>query len=182
MMPRRPFDILLRVALAIACTVIAPAAPIVHAADDLAPQHVADNARCPVCGMYPARYPKWMAQIVFKDSSAASFDSPFELFRFLNAMAKYDKKHRADDVGAIYVTNYGGKGWLDARKAYFVIGSKALGPMNDPNAPAFATAAAAAAFAREQGGKVLAFDDVTPELIDAPADAPHDHGTHHHHH
>lgn len=141
---------------------------------DLAPQPVARNARCAVCGMYPAQYPQWKAQIVFNDQSAAQFDSPAELFRFLHTLAAFDHRHRPADVGAVWVSDYAGKTWIDGKKALFVAGSRARGPMNDPNLPAFATREAANAHRSSQGGQILTFDDITPERIRQLA------GGHHH--
>lgn len=139
--------------------------PLAASAADLSPQYVQRSARCPVCGMYPYRTPQWTAQIVFNDQSASSFDSPVDLFRFLGNMALFDKQHKPADVGAIWVADYDTKAWADAKKAFFVLGSKALGPMNDANLPAFTTREAADAFAKAQGGKVLAFGEVTREVI-----------------
>ena len=115
---------------------------------DLSPQYVQRSARCPVCGMYPYRTPQWTAQIVFNDQTASSFDSPLDLFRFLNNIALFDKQHKAADIGAIYVADYATKAWTDA-----------------PNLPAFATREAADAHAKAQGGKVLAFGEVTREVV-----------------
>ncbi len=139
--------------------------PLVTCAADLSPQYVQRSTRCPVCGMYPYRTPQWTAQIVFNDQSASSFDSPVDLFRFLGNMALFDKQHKAADIGAIYVADYNTKTLSDAKKAFFVLGSKALGPMNDANLPAFATRDAADAFVKAQGGKVLAFGEVTRDVI-----------------
>jgi copper chaperone NosL len=139
--------------------------PLLSSAADLAPQYVQRSTRCPVCGMYPYRTPQWTAQIVFNDQSASSFDSPVDLFRFLGNMVLFDKQHKPADIGAIYVADYNTKGWTDAKKAFFVLGSSARGPMNDPNLPAFATRDAADAFVKAQGGKVLAFGEVTREVI-----------------
>lgn len=134
-------------------------------AGDLIPGKPAPNARCPVCGMYPARTPQWTAQIIFNDQSASSFDSPLDLFRFLNNMALFDKSHRPGDIGAIFVTDYTTRSWAEARKAFFVHGSSARGPMQEPNLPAFASREGADAFARQQGGRVLAFDEVSRDVI-----------------
>ena len=57
-------------------------------------------------------------------------------------------------IGAIYVADYATKAWTDAKKAFFVLGSQARGPMNEPNLPAFATREAADAHAKAQGGKL----------------------------
>ncbi len=134
-------------------------------AADLSPREVQRNTRCPVCGMYPAMSPQWMAQIVFNDQSASSFDSPVDLFRFLNNMIVFDKRHKPADVGAVWVADYGTRAWTDARAAFYVTGSQARGPMNEPNLPAFATRAAAEAHAKAQGGRVIGYPDITRELL-----------------
>ena len=125
--------------------------------------------------MYPYRSPQWTAQIVFNDQTASSFDSPVDMFRFLGNMALFDKQHKPADVGAIWVADYGTKAWVDARKAFYVIGSKALGPMNDPNLPAFATREAADAHINAQGGKVMLFGEVTREVIKSLSGGQHRH-------
>jgi len=149
--------------------------PVAASAADLSPQQVQRATRCPVCGMYPSRTPQWTAQIVFNDQSASSFDSPVDLFRFMGNMALFDKQHKVADIGAIYVADYNTKAWTDAKKAFFVLGSKALGPMNDPNLPAFATRPTAEVFAKAQGGKVLAFGEVTRDVIKSLNSGGHQH-------
>ena len=47
--------------------------------------------------------------------------------------------------------------WLDARTAWYVLGSRVAGPMRNGNLPAFADRDAAEAFTRAQGGRVLAW-------------------------
>lgn len=135
-----------------------------HAAETYAPQPIAKSERCPVCGMYPANYPKWHAQIVFKDGTHSSFDSAADMFRFLHDMAKYDKKHVAADIGKIYVPAYDKGNWLDARQAFFVAGSKAQGPMGS-DFPAFASKDDATRFSQKSGGKPLSFGQITPAVV-----------------
>lgn len=159
----------------LAAPLLALALSVPAFAVDLAAQAIPRAARCPVCGMYPARTPQWAAQIVFNDQSASHFDSPVDLFRFLNNMVLFDKQHKPADIGAIYVADYERKTPTDAKKAFFVLGSKATGPMNDPNLPAFATREAADAFAKAQGGKVLAFGDVTRDVIKSLNGGGHHH-------
>lgn len=148
--------------------------PIAASAADLSPQYVQRSTRCPVCGMYPYRTPQWTAQIVFNDQTASSFDSPADMFRFVGNMMLFDKTHKPADIGAIWVADYTTKAWVDAKKAFYVLGSKARGPMNEPNLPAFASREAADAHVKAEGGKVLAFGDVTREVIKSLAGA-HNH-------
>ncbi len=156
----------------LAATVIGQ--PIAAQAADLSPQYVQRSTRCPVCGMYPYRTPQWTAQIVFNDQTASSFDSPADMFRFINNMMLFDKTHKPADIGAIWVADYTTKAWVDAKKAFYVLGSKARGPMNDPNLPAFASREAADAHVKAEGGKVLGFGEVTREVIKSLAGA-HNH-------
>lgn len=149
--------------LLLAGSLIAAAA---QATEDYAVQPIAKAERCPVCGMYPANFPQWHAQIVFKDGEHSSFDSAAELFRFLNNMSKYDKKHVAADIGKIFVAAYNKGAWLDAKQAFFVAGSKIQGPMGN-DLPAFASRDEAVRFSLKSGGKALSFEQITPAVINA---------------
>ncbi len=150
-------------------------AVLTPAAEKLAPRVINPDQRCPVCHMYSARYIRWNVQIVFKDGTMSAFDSPADLFRFLNDMAKYDDKHRNQDVGQIYVRDWGKWTWTDARKAYFLSGSTLTGPMRGPDYAAFSTRKAAEGMAASAvGGKVMTFDEALVEV------AAEGHGHHHH--
>lgn len=126
---------------------------------------VSKEARCPVCGMYPSLYPQWMAQVTFKDQETQAFDSPADLFRFLHNVTKYDAKHTAADIKAIYLTDYAKGGFIEAKRAFLVTGSSARGPMDNADLPAFNSKGAADEFAKANGGKVIAFEKITAEEI-----------------
>jgi len=132
-----------------------------HAADDYPAQAIPAMQRCPVCGMYPAQFPAWATQVVFKDRSMAAPESPAELFRFLQDVRKYDPRHTAADIARIYVTDYVQHTWIDAKQAFYVEGSKQRGPMA-ADLPAFATKAAAEIFIKESGGRITTFDVLVP--------------------
>ncbi len=141
-----------------------------------APRSIPADARCPVCGMYPARSPRWAAQLVFNDGAAHFFDSPINLFVFISKVERFSKGYSASDVAASYVTDFGSGQWTEARRAVFVHGSNAMGPMRDGDLPAFADRQAAEAFAKNRGGKVLSFQQITPEIL-----RQLDRNVHHHH-
>ncbi|MBN8442201.1 MAG: nitrous oxide reductase accessory protein NosL [Thauera sp.] len=136
------------------------------------------DARCAVCGMYPSRFPRWAAQLIFDDGRAHFFDSPVDLFLLLAEPARFDAQHRGEQAVALYVSDSRGGGWLDARRAVFVIGSRTRGPMRGPDLPAFADAASAEAFIAEQGGRAIGFDDITPTLLSTLRDQNHARHTH----
>lgn len=131
----------------------------------LAAKPIPAEARCPVCGMYPARSPKWAAQAVFTDGASHYFDSPVDLFVFLQQPDRYNKRYARDDIAASFVTDFETGQWIDSHNAFYVQGSSAFGPMRSADLPAFATRKSADALARGRGGKVLTSMQVTPELI-----------------
>ncbi|MCP4146368.1 MAG: hypothetical protein GY757_01335, partial [bacterium] len=47
------------------------------------PEKIEVHKECPLCGMYPARYPQFNCQIVFTDGSYEAFDSAIGLVVYL---------------------------------------------------------------------------------------------------
>ncbi len=129
------------------------------------PRAVPADARCPVCGMYPARAPEWAAQVIFSNGDAQFFDSPASLFTYLRDVSRYTHGHRADQIIASYVSDADSGRWLPALSAVYVQGSSARGPMRTGNLPAFANAAAAHRFAGLRGGVLLRADEITADVL-----------------
>lgn len=117
---------------------------------------VPEQARCPVCGMFPARSPRWAAQLIFDDGDAYFFDSPLSLFLYLHDVPRYSKGRTLAHVKVSYVQDFqrAQPQWLPLPSAWFVYGSDAKGPMRSGNLPPFATRAQAQAFAQDHGGEV----------------------------
>ena len=59
--------------------------------------------------------------------------------------------------------------WVDAHKAYYVIGSRRRGGMGGAEAVPFGVAAAAQAFANANGGRVVRFAEMPKDYILATA-------------
>ncbi len=132
----------------------------------LAPRPVPAEARCPVCGMHPARSPSWAAQVIFADNGDAQFfDSPLSLFIYLQDVGRFSRGRSAAEIGALYVSDAASGAWIAAEAAVYVQGSSALGPMRVGNLPAFADAASAQRFAGERGGRLLRFKEISPALL-----------------
>ena len=87
--------------------VVAPPTPFDPASGQRleAPRAIPTDARCPVCGMYPARSAEWAAQIIFANGDAHFFDSPLSLFQYLADVAKYSQGRTAQELVARYVTD-----------------------------------------------------------------------------
>lgn len=121
--------------------------------------------KCPVCGMFVAKYPDFVAEVVFRDGSYSVFDGAKDLFKYLAAMERYTPGRRQADIVSVYVTDYYTVTLVDGRAAYYVIGSDVLGPMGRELIP-FENEADAREFMKDHRGKaILRFGDVTPGIL-----------------
>ncbi len=125
---------------------------------------------CPVCGMVVSKYPAWIASVRYQDGHAHFFDGAKDMFKFLLDMPRYAPDHQIHAVASLAVTEYYGLQRIDARRAWFVIGSDVLGPMGHELIP-LASRADAEEFLRDhKGRRILRFDEVKrglPEKLDA---------------
>jgi nitrous oxide reductase accessory protein NosL len=120
---------------------------------------------CPVCGMFVALYPEWVATVVYRDGQAQHFDGAKDLFKYLLELAKYAPGHQVAEIDAIVVTDYYSVAPIDAHTACYVIGSDVLGPMGHELIP-LATREDADEFIGDHGGRrVLSFDEVGLPLL-----------------
>ncbi len=78
------------------------------------------------------------------------------------------------DIRAVYVSDMakaesweepGETNWTDARKAFFVIGSRMMGGMGADETVPFSDRAAAEKFAGENGGRVVAYAEVPRDYV-----------------
>lgn len=121
--------------------------------------------KCPVCGMFVARYPDWLAGMSFADGARFVFDGPKDLLKFWLDPARYLPARRREDVVSLFVTDYYGLAQVNARSALYVVGSDVLGPMGRELVP-FARREDAEEFLRDhRGERILRFDEVTPALV-----------------
>lgn len=141
---------------------------VLHAADTGAkpkPVKPGRKDRCVTCGMFPAKYKQWIAQIHWKNGERHYFDGCKCMFRALQDKGKYLPGKSNGDIAAIYVTNYYTSKPIDGAGAHYVIGSDVLGPMGKELIP-FPTRADAEAFlADHKGTRILRFQEVTPSVI-----------------
>jgi copper chaperone NosL len=116
---------------------------------------------CPVCSMKVGGGALGFGAAVFKDGKVVGFDGPGDLFRYFLEPAKYH--FDAANITHLFVTEYGSPKLLDAKTAFFVVGSDFTGSMG-PDAAPFATQEAAEKFKAEHHGRaVVAFTGVKPE-------------------
>jgi nitrous oxide reductase accessory protein NosL len=121
--------------------------------------------KCPVCGMFVVKYPAWVAGLTFADGSRAFFDGAKDLFKFLQDPGRWAPGRTRADVNSMFVTDYYDLLQLDARAAFFVLGSDTYGPMGEELVP-LAKRADAEEFMKDHGGKrIVRFDEVTPAVL-----------------
>jgi copper chaperone NosL len=127
-------------------------------------EDVAETTRCPVCGMFVAKYDNWLSQILLADDSVLFFDGVKDLLVYYFQPEKYGKATRGD-IREIWVKDYYTLEWIDGRQALYVIGSDVYGPMGKEFIP-FAGRDAAQSFLQDHRGKeILVFEEITDDLV-----------------
>ncbi|WP_456450568.1 nitrous oxide reductase accessory protein NosL [Hydrogenimonas sp.] len=125
--------------------------------------------KCPVCGMFVYKYPKWAAFIYYeKDGKLAhlAFDGVKDMMKFYFDPAKwgYDPAIK-DHIKKIVVRDYYTLKPVWAKAAYYVVGSDVYGPMGHELIP-FASKEAAENFLKDHHGKkVFRFEQISEALV-----------------
>jgi nitrous oxide reductase accessory protein NosL len=132
-----------------------------------APRPVPDDARCPVCGMFPARAPERAAQVIFADGDTHFLDSPLSLHRYLGEVARHARGRDAASIAARWLRVADAPGWHDPARVAYAAGGTWRTPMGPGQPTAFADPDAAARLVAAQGGRVLVAQAMTPEALDA---------------
>jgi nitrous oxide reductase accessory protein NosL len=121
--------------------------------------------KCPVCGMFVAKYPDWIASVRFANGEQAFFDGVKDLLKFTFNMARYAPGKTAADVAAVQVTDYYALEPIDGRTAFYVVGSDVFGPMGKELIP-FAQRGQAEEFLKDHKGRaVYTWPELAPNLI-----------------
>lgn len=127
-------------------------------------EKIAAREKCPVCGMFVARYPEWISQLHLDGGEVHFFDGIKDLLAYYFQPANFGGRAEAE-VKAIWTKDYYTLEWLEARQAYFVVGSSVHGPMGHEFLP-LASREAAETFMRDhQGSDILTFDQITAERV-----------------
>lgn len=131
---------------------------------------------CALDGMVLKDYPGPKAQIHYKEGRPEFFCDLLEMFA--TVFAPEQKRLRT----ALFVQDMGRTAWdkpeghwIDANKAFYVVGSGKKGSMG-PTFGSFSHLEDAQAFAGKEGGRVVKFDQITVDMV--RQGAPHDHKLH----
>lgn len=138
------------------------------------PKDFGEADACVLDGMYLADFPGPKGQIHYADGRIDWFCDSVELLHTLKMPESVQAIAGAfvQDMGKAEWEQPRGH-WIDARSAFYVFGSSRMGSMG-PTAASFATRAEAEAFARQYGGTVKSFAEVTAEDVRLDGGALHD--------
>ena len=123
---------------------------------------VPEDAKCPVCGMFVHKYPKWSAKIAI-DGKEYFFDGVKDMMKFyiFDGDFPYDRSA----IKEILVQDFYTLRAIDARKAWYVVGSNVYGPMGNELIP-FADRKSAEEFKNDHNGeKILSFDEIDAKTV-----------------
>jgi copper chaperone NosL len=136
-----------------------------HGADEQLSPKPSARDKCPVCGMFVAKYPDWIAVMRFHDGSKVFFDGPKDMFKYYLDLKRYAPSKRGSDIESFRVIDYYGLTQVDGSKAYYVIGSDVYGPMGRELVP-FETESDAKEFLGDHKGRgVLRFKEISREIV-----------------
>ncbi|ADN09469.1 nitrous oxide reductase accessory protein NosL [Sulfurimonas autotrophica] len=117
---------------------------------------VTKKDKCPVCGMLLYKYPRWISRIEYNDNNI-SFDG-------IKDMMKYYFEH-PDNIKNMLVQEYYTQKVIDAKKAYYVMGSDVYGPMGNELIAFKDEESAKRFYLDHKGKKILKFDEIKPEAV-----------------
>lgn len=144
-------------------------------APPVAALEIVQGTSCALDGMLLADYPGPKAQIHYAGREEPDwFCDTMEMFNI------YHSPEQIRAVRAMYVQDMGEADWarpvgqwIDARAAFYVVGSRLHGSMG-PTIASFLQRLDAEAFAAEYGGSTHTFDEITPEMARLDGGALHD--------
>jgi copper chaperone NosL len=133
------------------------------------PVHFQPGDECHVCGMLIVRFPGPKGE-----AYASGRQRPLKFCSTRDLFAWLLQPETSAVVQSIYVHDVAQTDWahpedtrlIDARSAWYVVGSERLGAMGPTLAP-FAESQAAQAFADRYGGRLLRFDDITLQIFES---------------
>ena len=118
---------------------------------------VTKKDKCQVCGMHMHHYPTWVSRINYPKDETYNFDGMKCMFKFY-----FNNKKGITDI---LVQDYYSLKTINAREAFFVVGSDVYGPMGHELIP-FKDKKSATSFSLEHKGKVIySFDEITEYMV-----------------
>lgn len=144
-------------------------------AQNIVPQEMTPETLGHYCQMNLLEHPGPKAQVFLEGNAAPLFFSQVR-----DAIAYMRGPEQVAPILAVYVNDMGaagatwdqpGKGnWIAADAAFYVVGSDRRGGMGAPETAPFSSREKAEAFARAEGGRVLALAEITDAMLLTPVE------------
>jgi copper chaperone NosL len=145
-----------------------------HAVPQAVAQEPTSDTACSLDGMLLKDFPGPKAQIHYAEGKPDFFCDLLEMFSAL--LAPEQKR----PVAATFVQDMGktdwdhpSANWIPAKSAYYVVGSKKRGSMG-PTFGSFSSMQDAEKFVTMEGGKILRFEQITPDMANLGGGVVHD--------
>lgn len=135
------------------------------ATDNSKKLEVSKDAKCPVCGMFVSKFPKWAAMIKVDEKHTHYFDGVKDLMKFYFNPSKFSHNHKQNEMNNIQVTDYYSLEAIDGKKAFYVIGSNIYGPMGEELIPFKSEDEAKIFMKNHYGKKVLKFEEIKEAML-----------------
>ena len=132
---------------------------------------------CHVCGMLITEWPGSKGQSInIQNGETHKFCSTVDMFSWLLQPENktLQAKIYVHDMAKTYWDQPEDEHLMDAREAWYVVGSGLMGAMG-PSIASYSDRAAADQLAEETGGRVMAFDQIGLEVLQEIARAGHEH-------
>jgi len=123
---------------------------------------VPGDAKCPVCGMFVSKYPKW-AGYMEHDGNKYYFDGVKDMMKYyiFDGDFPYDRSQ----ISKMTVSDYYTLEEIPAKEAFYVWESDIFGPMGRELIP-FKSKKSAKAFMDDHNGKaIVKFDEITDKMV-----------------
>lgn len=131
--------------------------------------HVEKDEKCPVCGMFAYKYPKWAARMNYVENGKPvthAFDGVKDMMKFYHNPSKWGNytKHKDAELTILVSDYYTGEA-MDGKKAFYVVGSDVMGPMGKEFVP-FKTFKSAQTFMKDHKGlQIVEFSKIEEALV-----------------
>jgi copper chaperone NosL len=160
--------------LAAGLVLLALLAACSHAGPAAVAQEPGNDTACALDGMFLKDFPGPKAQIHYAEGKPDFFCDLLEMFSTLLTPEQKRQVTAAfvQDMGKTDWDHPSGN-WINAKTAFYVVGSKKRGSMG-PTFGSFSSMQAAEKFAQTEGGKVLRFEQITPDMADLSGGVVHD--------
>jgi nitrous oxide reductase accessory protein NosL len=123
---------------------------------------VPQDAKCPVCGMFVSKYPKW--------STMMEIEGKEYFFDGVKDMMKYyifdgDFPYNRNEISQMYVSDYYTLQRLPAKEAFYVLDSDVYGPMGHELIPFKLKKSAETFYSEHHGKAIVKFDEITDTMV-----------------